>query len=47
MNDVMTDNFRCPLTEYTIYHFLSTVSFVDRRRVAKLVHIYQKTQNIS
>ena len=29
MNDVMTDNHRCPHTEYTIFHLLSISVFVE------------------
>ncbi|MBP1758298.1 MAG: hypothetical protein H6Q61_547, partial [Firmicutes bacterium] len=29
MNDVMTDNHRCPYTEYTIWQMLSISFFVE------------------
>lgn len=35
MNDVMTDNTRCPFTEYTISLFLSIASFVTACRGQK------------
>ena len=35
MNDVMTDNTRCPFTEYTISLFLSITSFVTACRGQK------------
>jgi hypothetical protein len=47
MNDVMTDNIRCPFTEYTISHFLSISSFVESCRLVKLVQFYQKRKKIS
>jgi len=41
MNDVMTDNHRCPYTEYTIWQMLSISFFVETAHYySALTHIF-------